>query len=88
MAFRKRQLLTILKPDFAAKHWLALTGRILDTPRLDTCRAQVEVGLDADTREVIRNLRGFHCMLAYGDYTQEVVYAAAKVGITVQTLKG
>jgi L-fucose isomerase-like protein len=86
--FRKGQLLTILKPDFEARHWLALTGKILDTPFLDTCRAQVEVGLDADTQEVVRNLRGFHCTLAYGNYTREIAYAAKKVGITVQTLKG
>ena len=87
VAFRKGQVVTIIKPDFEAKHWLALTGRIIDTPWLPTCRAQVEVQLDADTREVIENLRGFHCMLAYGDYTREVAYAAKKVGITVQTLK-
>ena len=84
--FQKGQLLTILKPDFAATHWLALTGKILDTPFLDTCRAQVEVALDADTQDVARNLRGFHCMLAYGDYVREVAYAARKVGIKVQTL--
>jgi len=84
--FRKKQRLTILKPDFEAKHWLALTGRIVDTPWLDTCRAQIEVALDADTREVVRNLRGFHCTLAYGDYVREVSYAAPKVGIAVQTL--
>ncbi len=84
--FRKAQGLTILKPDFEAVHWLALTGRIVDTPVLDTCRAQVEVALDAETEEVARNLRGFHCMLAYGDYVREVVYAARKVGIQVQTL--
>ena len=76
-----------LKPDFEAKHWLALTGRIVDTPRLDTCRAQVEVALGADTQEVVRSLRGFHCMLVYGDYRKEVAYAASKVGIAVQTLK-
>jgi L-fucose isomerase-like protein len=87
VSFRKGQLLTILKPDFAARNWLALTGRILDTPFLDTCRAQVEVALDADTQQVVRNLRGFHCMLAYGDYTREVAYAAGKAGIAVQTLK-
>jgi hypothetical protein len=86
--FRKGQLLTILKPDFEARHWLALTGKILDTPFLDTCRAQVEVALNADTQEVLKNLRGFHCTLAYGDYTREVAYAAKKVGISVQTLKG
>lgn len=84
--FRKGQLLTILKPDFEARHWLALTGKIVDTPFLDTCRAQVEVALDADTQDVARNLRGFHCMLAYGDYVGEVAYAAGKIGIKVQTL--
>jgi hypothetical protein len=85
--FRKGQLLTIIKPDFEAKHWLALTGKILATPFLDTCRAQVEVALDAQTQDVLMNLRGFHCTLAYGDYIREVAYAAKKVGITVQTLK-
>jgi L-fucose isomerase-like protein len=84
--FRKKQLLTILKPDFEAKHWLALTGKILDTPFLDTCRAQVEVALNAQTQDVLQNLRGFHCMLAYGDYVKEVAYAAKKVGIAVQIL--
>lgn len=86
--FRKGQLLTIIKPDFEAKNWLAMTGKILDTPFPDTCRAQVEVALDADTQEVLKNLRGFHCMLAYGDYTREVAYAAGKAGINVQVLKG
>jgi L-fucose isomerase-like protein len=87
VAFRKGQILTIIKPDFGAKNWLALTGKIVGTPWLPTCRAQVEVELDADTQDVLQNLRGFHCMLAYGDYTREVAYAAKKVGITVQTLK-
>jgi hypothetical protein len=84
--FPKGQELTILKPDFEAVHWLALTGRIVDTPFLDTCRAQVEVALDADTLAVARNLRGFHSTLAYGNYVRETSYAARKVGIQVQTL--
>ena len=86
--FPKGQLLTVIKPDFEAKNWLAMTGEIVDTPYPDTCRAQVEVKLDAAMHDVLQNLRGFHCMLAYGDYTREVAYAASKVGITVQTLKG
>jgi len=85
--FRKDQKLTIIKPDFEAKNWLGLTGKIIDTPFPDTCRAQVEVELDADTQDVLKNMRGFHCMLAYGDYTKEVAYAAKKVGITLQTLE-
>jgi L-fucose isomerase-like protein len=86
VGFRKGQLVTIVKPDFEAKHWLVLTGQIVDTPFLPTCRAQVEVKLKADTRDVAENLRGFHCMLAYGDHTKEVAYAAKKVGIQVQVL--
>jgi hypothetical protein len=86
VAFRKGQVLTIIKPDFEAKNWLALTGRIVGTPWLPTCRAQVDVELEADTQDVVQNLRGFHCMLAYGDHTREVAYAAKKVGINVQTL--
>jgi hypothetical protein len=84
--FRRGQLVTVIKPDFEAKHWLAITGKIVDTPFLATCRAQIEIGLDADTQEVIRNMRGFHCQIAYGDWTREVAYAAHKVGIEVQRL--
>jgi len=87
VAFRKGQIITVIKPDFEAKHWLAFTGKIVGTPYLPTCRAQVEIELHADTQEVLQNLRGFHCMLAYGDYTREVAYAAKKVGIAVQVLK-
>jgi len=86
--FRKGQVLTIVKPDFQAKNWLALTGNIVDTPIMDTCRAQVDVELRADTQQVLKNLRGFHCVLVYGDHTREIAYAAKKVGITVQTLPG
>lgn len=85
--FPKGQLLTIIKPDFEAKRWLAFTGKILGAPFIDTCRAQVEVELNADTADVLNNLRGFHCILTYGDHTKEVTYAARKVGIEVQTLR-
>lgn len=84
--FRKGQVVTIIKPDFEAKHWLALTGKVVDSPFLATCRAQIEIALDADTQEVIRNMRGFHCQIAYGDWVREVAYAAGKVGIEVQRL--
>ena len=84
--FRKSQAVTVVKPDFEARRWLALTGRIADTPFLATCRAQIEIALDADTQDVIRNMRGFHCQIAYGDWSREVGYAAKKVGIDVQRL--
>jgi len=85
--FPKGQLMTVIKPDFEAKNWLAFTGKVVGTPDIDTCRAQVELKLNADTQSVLKNLRGFHCVLAYGDHTREVAYAANKVGIEVQTLR-
>ncbi|HID76770.1 MAG TPA: sugar isomerase [Planctomycetaceae bacterium] len=84
--FPRGQQLTIIKPDFEAKNWLAMTGTIVGTPFMDTCRAQVEVELDADVEDVLRSMRGFHCILVYGDYTREVAYAADKVGIDVEVL--
>lgn len=86
--FRRNQKVTVVKPDFEARHWMTATGTIVDTPVLDTCRAQIELELDADPDELKRSLRGFHCMLAYGDYTREIEYAAGKVGIQTQVLKG
>jgi hypothetical protein len=86
VSFRKGQTVTVIKPDFEAKQWLGFTGRIVDTPFLATCRAQIEVALGAATHDVIQNMRGFHCQIAYGDWTREVRYAARKVGIEVQQL--
>jgi hypothetical protein len=85
--FRRGQEVTVIKPDFEAAHWMTTKGIIRDTPFMDTCRAQVELELDADPQELVRSLRGFHCMLAYGDYTREIEYAANKVGIRVQVLR-
>jgi L-fucose isomerase-like protein len=84
--FHKGQTVTVIKPDFEAKRWLALTGPIMDTPFLATCRAQIEIALNAETQEVVRNMRGFHCQIACGDWTREVTYGANKVGIEVQHL--
>jgi len=84
--FSKGQLITVIKPDFEAKNWLAFTGTVIDTPKLPTCRAQIELEFNADTQDVLANMRGFHCMLAYDDYTRDVAYAAKKVGINVQIL--
>jgi hypothetical protein len=85
--FRLGQQVTVIKPDFEAVHWMTTTGIIKDTPVMDTCTAQIELELDADPKELVRSLRGFHSMLAYGDYTKEIEYAAHKVGIKVQVLK-
>jgi hypothetical protein len=84
--FRKGQLVTIIKPDFAASNWMVTRGKVVGTPFINTCRAQIEVQLSGDQQAVLENMRGFHCMIIYGDYTREVPYAAAKVGIQAQVI--
>ncbi len=84
--FRKGQLVTIIKPDFAASNWMITRGKVIGTPFMATCRAQIEVELSGDQQAVLDNMRGFHCMIIYGDYTREVPYAAAKAGIKTEVI--
>jgi hypothetical protein len=83
----KGGLVTVLIPDFEARHWLAFKGVIVETPFLPICRTQIVVEFDADTEELVRELRGFHAAVAYGDYLKEVAYAAKRVGIDVEVLR-
>jgi hypothetical protein len=79
--FRKGQTITALMPDFGAQEWVGYRCEIADHPFLPICRSQIEARIDADQDRVIEHLRGFHHMLAYGDYLREVEYALKKVGI-------
>lgn len=78
---RKGQLITVVNPDFEAKEWIGFIGKITDTPFLPICRSQIEVKIIGDWQRLINERRGFHCMIAYGDYRKEVGYALKKVGI-------
>jgi hypothetical protein len=83
---RKGQLLTMLNPDFAGRRWLGLAGTIIDTPFHDICRTQLDVAVKADRERLAEEVKGFHWMVAYGDYLREVGYAAQKAGLTWQKL--
>ncbi len=78
---RKGQTVTVVNPDFAAQKWCGFVGDIVATPFLPVCRSQVEVKVKGDAKAVMAAMRGFHCMIAYGDYRREVGYALRKVGI-------
>jgi len=81
VAFRKGQAVTVIVPDFGEKVWLGFEGKILDTPFLPTCRSQVDVEIEGDWERLLREMKGFHWMMCYGDYLEEVSYAVKKVGI-------
>jgi len=56
-------------------------GRILDSPSFPICRSQVDIEVEGDWRELLKEMRGFHWMIAYGDYLREIGYALSKIGI-------
>jgi hypothetical protein len=78
---KKGQTVTVIDPDFHGKRWLVFRGKIVDTPFLPICRSQMEVQIEGDWRKLVREMVGFHWVVAYGDFVSEVCYALKKVGI-------
>ena len=78
---KKGQTVTVVNPDFEAREWCGFVGEIVGTPFLPVCRSQIEVKVKGDVGKIISSMRGFHCMIVYGDYRKEVGYALSKVGI-------
>ncbi|MBM3494225.1 MAG: sugar isomerase [Armatimonadetes bacterium] len=78
---RKGQITTNLIPDFACKDWLGFAATVVANPFLDICRSQIDVRIHGDCDLVVQRMKGFHWMLSYGDYLDEVGYALKKLGV-------
>lgn len=83
---KKGQDLTIIIPDFESKNWLGLPGKVLDSPFMDICRSQIEVGFECRSSLLAQKMRGFHWMTGYGNYFREIGYALRRVGINWEIL--
>jgi len=81
--FRRGQQVTLIVPDFQEKSWVVSRGKILDAPSLPICRSQADVEIEGDWRKLLREMKGFHWMMCYGDYVREIEYALSKVGLEV-----
>ena len=77
----KGQEVTVLNPDFAGRRWLGFEGTIRDTPFFDMCRTQLDLAIKGDDMRLAEEMRGFHCMIAYGTHLREVGYALKKSGL-------
>jgi len=84
--FRKGQEITVIDPDFSAKRWITFKAKITDTPFLDICRAQMEVEIEGNWEQLLKDMRGFHWIVCYGDYLKEVEYALKKIGVEPETI--
>jgi hypothetical protein len=78
---RKGQQITVINPDFAGRRWLGFEGEILDAPFYEICRTQLDVTTKGDGERLAEEVRGFHWMIAYGNYLRELGYAARKAGL-------
>ena len=78
---RKGQQITVINPDFAGRQWLGFEGEILDAPFYEICRTQLDVTIKGNCERLAEEIRGFHWMVAYGNYLGELGYAARKAGL-------
>ncbi len=73
--------ITMICPDSGQKEWLGFTGTVEENPFYDICRSQYDIKIDGDWEKLLRDHRGFHWMMACGDYMQEMDYACGKIGL-------
>jgi hypothetical protein len=78
--YPKGQVITCIVPELKCTQWFGFRGTIVDSPEMAICRSQMDVKIDGDWRTLVRELRGFHAVVCYGDYLREVGYALKKVG--------
>lgn len=78
---RLGQITTNLVPDFNCKKWVGFAAEIVGNPFLDICRSQIDVRVLGDAIALMKEMRGFHWMLSYGNYLRECGYALNKLGV-------
>lgn len=83
---KKGQDLTNIIPDFESKNWFGLPGKVLNSPFMDICRSQIDVGFDCPSSLLAKKMKGFHWMTGYGNYFREIGYALRRVGIQWEVL--
>ncbi|MBN2093270.1 twin-arginine translocation signal domain-containing protein [candidate division KSB1 bacterium] len=73
--------ITMICPDGGQKEWLGFKGKISENPYYDICRAQYDIQIEGDWKKLLQDHRGFHWMMACGDYLKELEYAVPKIGV-------
>jgi len=73
--------ITMVCPDAGQKEWIGFNGKIIASPFYDICRSQYDIQIQGDGEKLLTDMRGFHWMMALGDYHRELAYAARKIGV-------
>jgi L-fucose isomerase-like protein len=76
------QEVTCIDPEYATGRWVGIKGVVEKNPYLEICRSQQDVRIAGNWKRLLHEVRDSHWMMAYGDYTKELAYAAPRIGIT------
>ena len=76
----EKGVVTIAGLSFNLDKMIIIVGEVVGSPNLRICRAQVEVKV-RDATEILENWQGFHWVMVYGDYSQELLYLCKVTGI-------
>ncbi len=79
--YTQGQITTNLIPNLVCTKWWGFRGKILNSPAYDMCRSQMDVAIDGNWEQLLKEMQGFHTITCYGDYLREVGYALKKVGV-------
>jgi hypothetical protein len=71
---------TVAGLSFDYDEMLIVKGEVVGTPDLRICRSQVEVKVSSPT-QVLEDWRGFHWIMVYGDYMEELTFICKATGI-------
>jgi hypothetical protein len=82
----KGQVVSFIDPEYSTGRWVGFKGAIESNPFYEICRSQQDVRIQGRWKDLIREVRDSHWAMAYGDYLQEVGYAALKLGIRWERL--
>jgi L-fucose isomerase-like protein len=75
------QEVTFIDPEYSTTRWVGFKGKVKDNPSYDICRSQQDVEIEGAWKKLMPEARDSHWVMVYGDYLQELSYAARKVGV-------
>jgi hypothetical protein len=75
------QEVTILDPEYSSPRWVGFKGTVKANPFYDICRSQQDVEIQGNWKKLKGEVRDSHWVMVYGDYLNELGYAARKLGI-------
>ena len=78
--------ITMICPDSEQKNWLGFNGVVEGNPFYDICRSQYDIQIKGNWKKLLSDHRGFHWMMACGDYMPEMEHACRKIDVNFQNI--